>query len=340
MHVHAAGWIGLTVVIIALLTIDFVGHVRSPHEPSLKEASRWSAAYICLAVLYGFGIWAIWGIHYAGEYWAGWVTEWSLSLDNLFVFIIIIGAFRVPRKYQQEVLLGGIIFALIFRLIFILIGATLINRFAWIFYLFGLFLIYTAISQARTPLEEDEEYKENGFTRLVRRVFPMTDGFVGGRLLVRHRGKTFITPMLVVMVALASADIMFAFDSIPAIFGLTREPFIVFSATVFSLLGLRQLYFLIDGLLEKLVFLNYGLALILGFIGIKLIIHAIAENNLPFINGGQPVEGMWEPSIVVSLAYILVVLIGTTVVSVLWSRRHPEEAQAIEDQPGEAVADD
>lgn len=327
MDVHLSAWIGLTVLVVALLTIDFVGHVKSAHEPTLKEAARWSAAYIALAVIYGFGVWWLWGLNYASEYWAGWVTEWSLSLDNLFVFIIIIAAFRVPRAYQQEVLLGGIILALVFRFAFIMIGASLVNRFAWIFYIFGAFLIYTAITQARQGSEDDDTYEENRLTRLVRRIFPMTDGFVGGRLLVRHRGKTFITPMLVVMIALGSADIMFAVDSIPAIFGLTREPFIVFSATAFSLLGLRQLYFLIDGLLEKLIFLHYGLALILGFIGIKLILHAVAENNLPFINGGAHVEGVWEPSIGFSLAYILVVLVGTTVISLVVSRRRERQAE-------------
>lgn len=321
MDVHVSAWIGLTLLVIGLLAVDFVGHVRAAHEPTIKEAARWSAAYVALAVAYGFGVWALWGLRYASEYWAGWVTEWSLSLDNLFVFIIIIAAFRVPRAYQQEVLLGGIILALVFRFAFIMVGATLVNRFAWIFYIFGAFLIYTAIAQARQGTDaDDEEYKENRLTRLVRRVFPMTDGFVGGRLLVRHRGKTFITPMLVVMIALGSADIMFAVDSIPAIFGLTREPFIVFSATAFSLLGLRQLYFLIDGLLEKLIYLHYGLALILGFIGVKLILHAIAENNLPFINGGNHIEGIWEPSIGFSLAYIIAVLVVTTAAS-LWATR-------------------
>ncbi|MDO4613501.1 MAG: TerC family protein [Actinomycetaceae bacterium] len=326
MDVHVYTWIALIAIVVTLLAVDFIGHVRAAHEPTIAEAARWSIGYIALAVAYGGYVWWLGGSRYAIEYWAGWITEWSLSLDNLFVFIIIISAFRVPRKYQQEVLLGGIILALVFRFAFILVGASLVNRFAWIFYIFGAFLIYTAIAQARSSHGEDEEYEENRFTRLVRRVFPMTDGFVGGKLLVRHRGKTFVTPMLIVMIALGSADIMFAVDSIPAIFGLTREPFLVFSATAFSLLGLRQLYFLIDGLLEKLVFLHYGLALILGFIGVKLILHAIAENNLPFINGGNHIEGVWEPSIGISLGYIVVVLVATTIASVWYSRRKSVEA--------------
>ena len=321
MDVHILGWLGLGALVIVLLTVDFVGHVRNPHAPTIREAAGWSAAYVSLAARFGLVIWWIYGSVYSCQYYAGWVTEWSLSLDNLFVFVIIMAAFRVPRAYQQEVLLAGIVIALVLRLVFILLGAALINQFAWVFYIFGLFLIWTAISQAMEGVSnaEEEEYEENTVTRWIRKIFPTTDGFVGGKLLHRHAGKTYITPMLIVIIAIGSADVMFAVDSIPAIFGLTKEPYIVFAANAFSLLGLRQLYFLIDGLLERLVFLHYGLAAILGFIGLKLVIHALAENNLSFLNGGQPIHLIPEPSIAVSLGYIVCVLVITTVSSLVYS---------------------
>ncbi|MDO5747516.1 MAG: TerC/Alx family metal homeostasis membrane protein [Actinomycetaceae bacterium] len=324
MDVHIYGWLGLVALIIVLISVDFIGHVKAAHEPTIKEAAIWSTGYICLAALFGVVLWPIYGLRYAAEYWAGWITEWSLSLDNLFVFIIIIAAFKVPRKYQQEVLLVGIIIAMVLRFAFIMIGAVIINSFSWVFYLFGAFLIYTAIAQAREGVtnEDDfstEEYQENAMTRFIRRIIPTTQGFIGGKLIHRHHRKTYITPMFIVIIAIGSADLMFAFDSIPAIFGLTREPFIVFSATAFSLLGLRQLYFLIDGLLEKLAFLHYGLALILGFIGVKLIIHAMAENSLSFINDGQPIHYLPEPGIGLSMAFIFSVLILTTIASVWYS---------------------
>ncbi|OKL47648.1 tellurium resistance protein TerC [Boudabousia liubingyangii] len=330
MDVHILGWLGLAAIVIALLTVDFVGHVRSPHAPSMKEAATWSAAYIALAVSFGFLIWGIWDLNFATQYWAGWITEWSLSLDNLFVFVIILGAFRVPREYQQKVLLIGITLSLIFRFVFILVGVVIIEKFVWVFYIFGAFLIYTAIKQALEGVEtgehEDEEYKEAFLTRAARRVFPTTNGFVSDKMLHRHNGKTYITPMLLVIIAVGTADVMFAVDSIPAIFGLTKEPFLVFAANAFSLLGLRQLYFLIDGLLERLAYLHYGLAAILGFIGVKLVLHALHENSLPFINGGEGIH-VWEPSINFSLAYIVVVLGVTIIASLLRGRREKQAEQ-------------
>lgn len=333
MDVHIFGWLGLIAIIIILLTVDFVGHVKAAHEPSLKEAATWSAGYIALAAAFGLILWPIYGLQYAAQYWAGWITEWSLSLDNLFVFIIIIAAFRVPRKYQQEVLLAGIIIAMVFRFVFIMLGAVIISKFAWVFYIFGLFLLYTAFNQATEGVtsEDDfdsEEYEENMLTRWIRKVIPTTEGFVGGRLVVRRAGKTYITPMLIVIIALGSADLMFAVDSIPAIFGLTQEAFIVFAATAFSLLGLRQLYFLIDGLLEKLAFLHYGLALILAFIGAKLVIHALHENSVPFINGGEPWTVIPEPGIGMSMAYIFGVLVITAVTSIIYSKVKSSKSDA------------
>jgi tellurite resistance protein TerC len=316
MDVHAIGWIGLAAVIVTMITVDIVGHVRSPHEPTLKEAAWWSAAYIAMAVAFGFVVWYFWGSTFAGEYFAGYITEKSLSLDNLFVFVIIIAGFRVPRKYQQEALLAGIVIALVLRLVFILIGADFVERFVWIFFLFGAFLLYTAISQAREGVEkpgEDEEYEENWFVRATRKVIPVTDGFEGGKLVVRHSGKTLITPLLLCIVALGSADVMFAIDSIPAIFGITHESYLVFAANAFSLLGLRQLYFLVDGLLDRLIYLHYGLAAILGFIALKLILHAF--------HGYELLEQIPEPSIPVSLGFIVVALSLTVVASIMGSRR-------------------
>lgn len=321
MEVHALGWIALAAIVITLITIDIVGHVRTPHAPSLTEAARWTAAYVTLSIAFGFVVWGVWGLRYAGEYWAGWVTEWSLSLDNLFVFVIIIAAFRVPREYQQKVLLSGIIIALLLRLVFILIGAALIAKASWIFYIFGLWLLYTAYGQIREGIgdDDDDEYRETTFVRLVRKVFPVTDGFLSDKMLHRHAGKTYLTPMLLVILALGSADLMFAFDSIPAIFGLTKEPFLVFAANAFALLGLRQLYFLIDGLLERLVYLHYGLAAILGFIGVKLVLHAMHENTLPFIHGGQGFD-VPDIGIPASLGFIVITLFITVVASILKTR--------------------
>ena len=327
MDVHALGWIALAAIILTMITIDVVGHVRTPHEPSMREAAAWSAAYIAMACVFGAVVWAVWGGRYGQEYFAGYVTEKALSIDNLFVFVIMLAAFRVPRAYQQEVLLAGIVIALVLRLVFILAGAALVERFGAVFYVFGAFLVGTAVRQvvdarrgAGGP-DDGAEYVDNAVTRLVRRVLPTTDGFVGNRLIHRHAGRTMITPMLIAVVALGSADLMFAVDSIPAIFGLTSEPFLVFSATAFSLLGLRQLYFLIDGLLERLVYLPYGLAVILGFIGLKLIDHALRANSLPFINGGRPVRLVPEPSTAVSLLVIVVTLVVVAVASLLRTRR-------------------
>lgn len=323
--IHWWNWVLLAIIILGLLIIDFRGHVRKAHEPTIKEAAIWSGVYMAIAAAFGLVVWLQWDLNLAVQYWAGWITEWSLSLDNLFVFIIILNGFNVPRLYQQKVIMLGIIISMVLRLGFILIGAALISKFAWIFYLFGLFLIYTAISQAREGVtKEDEEgscqdYQENRFTSLVRRILPVSEGFREAKLLYRHRGKTYVTPMFLVIVAIGSADLMFAFDSIPAIFGLTSHPFIVFAATAFSLMGLRQLFFLVDGLLERLAFLHYGLALILGFIGVKLIIHAAHE--APFWGIDKWAHSIPEPSIGFSMGYIVIVLLVTALASLWYSKR-------------------
>lgn len=317
MSVGPVSWTILAIVVLFLIGLDFAGHARNPHPPTVKEAMAWTLGYIGLALVFGLIVWATSGGAYAAEFYAGWVTEWSLSVDNLFVFILILKAFRVPREHQQKALLFGIVIALVLRLVFILAGAALVERFSWIFFLFGAWLLYTAWTQARgeEEAEDEEEYHDNAVISLVRRVLPVTDGFVGGRMLYRHGGRTHFTPLFLVVFALGTADLMFAFDSIPAIFGLTHEAFLVFACNAFALMGLRQLFFLVDGLLSTLVYLSYGLAVILAFIGIKLILHAMHTNSLPFLNGGNPIH--WGPEI--GTASSLIVIVGVLAVTVLAS---------------------
>jgi tellurite resistance protein TerC len=319
MDVAGGVW-GLTIVgIVGLLAFDFVFHVRKAHVPTLKEAAVWSAAYVGIAVLFGVGMVVFGDLDAGSQYFAGYVTEKALSVDNLFVFIIIIASFRVPREDQQKVLLFGIVFALIARTGFIFLGAALINTFAWVFYLFGLVLLLTAGNMLKPESSEEAHAADNIVVRLAKKMFHTTDYYDGDKLFTTHEGKPAMTPMLLVMVAIGGTDILFALDSIPAIFGLTQNVFIVFTATAFSLLGLRQLYFLIDGLLDRLIYLSYGLAVILAFIGVKLILHALHENNVAVINDGQPVKVV-EISTGQSLSVILGVL-AVTVVGSLFSRR-------------------
>jgi tellurite resistance protein TerC len=318
--------IGLTV---AVLAVDVFVLGRRPHEPSRREVTVALVGYIGAAVLFGIGIFVFSGARYGTEFFAGWLTEYSLSVDNLFIFIIIMSRFGVPRDYQQEALLIGIVLALFFRGVFIGVGAAAINNFSWVFYVFGAFLVYTGVKLAREGPEDEDTYHDNRLVTWVRTVLPHVDEYDGGKLWVRRDKKWYFTPMFAVAVALGTTDVLFALDSIPAIFGLTNEAYIVFTANVFALMGLRQLYFLIGGLLERLVYLSYGLALLLAFIGVKLVLHALHTNELPFINGGEPVS--WAPEIPIwfSLGFIVVVLVGTAVVSLLASgRMSPEERDA------------
>ncbi|SFO46900.1 tellurite resistance protein TerC [Geodermatophilus obscurus] len=321
-------WAVTVAAIVAMIVFDFVGHVRTPHAPTLREAATWSAVYVAIAVLFGIGVWIFAGGQYGGEYFAGYITEKSLSVDNLFVFVLIMASFAVPRELQQKVLLFGIAFALILRTVFIFLGAAAIEQFSWVFYVFGGFLIWTAVAQARASGHDDDEFKENALLRLTRKVIPTTQEYHSDRMTAKIDGKRYITPLAIALIAIGSADILFAVDSIPAIFGLTEETFLVFTANAFSLLGLRQLFFLIDGLLDRLVYLHYGLAVILGFIGIKLLIHALHENELPFINGGEHVTAIPEVPTWLSLAVIVVTLFVTTVTSLARSRRDAREAVA------------
>jgi tellurite resistance protein TerC len=261
-------------------------------------------------------VWMFGGSAMGSEYFAGYITEKALSVDNLFVFLIIMASFKVPREDQQKVLLFGIIFALIARTGFIFLGAALINSFSWIFYIFGLVLLITAGNLLKPEGEEEGEEADNFIIRLAKRFFHTSEHYDGDKLFTVQNGKRMLTPMLLVMVAIGGTDILFALDSIPAIFGLTQNVFIVFTATAFSLMGLRQLYFLIDGLLDRLIYLSYGLAAILAFIGVKLVLHALHENTLPFINGGEHVP-VFEISTGQSLTVIIGVLAVTVIASLL-----------------------
>jgi tellurite resistance protein TerC len=326
-------WVwALTVgAIVAMLVFDFLGHVRTPHAPTLREASIWSAVYVGIAVLFGLLIFWFYGADFGGQYFAGYITEKSLSVDNLFVFVLIMASFAVPRELQQKVLLFGITFALVLRTIFIVVGAAAIENFSWVFYLFGAILIYTAYVQARSGSQhEDEAFEENAILRLTRKIIPTTNEYHSDRMIVTLDGKRFITPLAIALIAIGTADIIFAVDSIPAIFGLTQETYLVFAANAFSLLGLRQLFFLIDGLLDRLVYLAYGLAVILGFIGAKLVIHALHTNELPFINGGEHITVIPEIPTWLSLVVILVTLAVTTAASLAKGKRDRVRAVAAE----------
>ncbi|WP_083281039.1 TerC family protein [Trueperella sp. HMSC08B05] len=325
MHVAPWEWVLLGVIVVGLIAVDLFGHVRRAHEPTLGEAARWTAFYVSLALVFGVLTYLRHGGTFATEFFAGYLTEYSLSLDNIFVFIIIIASFQVPRIYQQKVLLYGIIIALVLRLIFILIGAKLIESFIWVFFIFGAWMLYTAIKQVIDGIQEgrkrkahdhagEEGYEPTLVTRMVARVANVTDGYVGDRLLVRRSGKTWITPLMLCIITVGTIDLMFALDSIPAIFGLTREPFIVFSANAFALLGLRQLFFLVDGLLERLIYLHYGLAVILGFIALKLLVHAF--------HGYDILTAIPEPTIGVSVGVILGAILITVVASLIGSRKY------------------
>ena len=314
----------LTIALIAIfIAFDFIVVVRKPHEPTFKESVRWTLFYIGVACVFGLSMlwWRPEELDGTAEFFAGYVTEWSLSVDNLFVFLVILARFAVPPQYRQRVLLVGVALALILRGIFIAAGAAALEAFSWTFYLFGFFLLWTAISVAREggAEEGDVEYKENRLMRLVRRIVPATDDYRGTALTVKEHGRRFVTPMLLVMIAIGTTDVLFALDSIPAIFGLTQDPYIVFVANAFALMGLRQLFFVVEGLLRRLVYLSYGLAVILAFIGVKLVFEALRTNTLPFINGGEEIH-VPEITTWMSLAVILTSLVVAAAAS-LWATR-------------------
>jgi tellurite resistance protein TerC len=319
-------WIAVIGGLLVVLAIDlWIVDRGEAREFSMRQAGYWVTFYVALAAVFGVGLWATFGAGKAGEFFAGYITEYSLSVDNLFIFFIIMSRFAVPRAYQHKVLLVGIVLALIMRGIFIALGATALERFSWLFYLFGAFLVYTAVNLVRQHLKgEEEEFNENILLRWVRRAFPTTEGYVGSKVSVKIDGRRMVTPMLIVMVAIGSTDLLFALDSIPAIFGLTKDPFVVFAANAFALMGLRQLYFLLGGLLQRLVYISYGLAFILGFIGVKLIMEALHASGVS-----------WAPEIPiwVSLTVIGATMVITTAASLIKAsmtsgegeQTHPEQ---------------
>ncbi|MEU1664213.1 TerC family protein [Streptomyces sparsogenes] len=332
MDVSWTLWVLTILGLCALITVDFFVGGRKPHEVSLKEAGIWTAVWIALAGLFGLGLLLFAGGQPSGEFFAGFITEKSLSVDNLFVFVLIMAKFAVPTIYQQRVLMVGVLIALVLRAVFIGAGAAIISTFSWVFYLFGAFLIWTAwklIQEARAD-EEDEEFEENRLLKAVEKRFPSTDKYHGTKLFVVEQGKRLMTPMLIVMLAIGTTDVLFALDSIPAIFGLTQDPYIVFTANAFALMGLRQLYFLIGGLLKKLVHLSYGLSVILGFIGVKLVLHALHESGVH----------VPEISIPVSLGVICSVLAVTTITSLYASRKQAEREAAAGERDEETTAEE
>ena len=337
MHVSALVWAITLVTIIVIFAVDLLIVGRRPHEPSMRETAIWVSIYVAMAVVFGVVLLAAYGPRYGGEFFAGWLTEYSLSVDNLFVFLIIMARFAVPRMLQQRVLLIGVMLALVMRGALIAVGAAAVNRFVWVFYLFGAFLIYTAIALARQRQGGEDEFKENVVIRWSRRILPISAQYDGARLTTHaepgdragnRSGRRIFTPMLIVMIAIGTTDLIFALDSIPAIFGLTTQPYIVFTANVFALMGLRQLYFLLGGLLDRLVYLSYGLAAVLGFIGVKLVLDALHGNNVVFVNGGDPIE--WAPHIPIwlSLVVIVGVLAVATIASLSKASRDPRADSA------------
>jgi tellurite resistance protein TerC len=351
-------WVLTILGLCALIAVDFLIGGRNPHEVSIREAAVWTAVWMALAALFCGGLLVFGGGGAAGQFAAGFITEKSLSVDNLFVFVLIMTKFAVPLIYQQRVLLIGVLIALVLRAVFIAAGAAMIASFSWIFYVFGAFLVWTAwklIQEARSGTthkghdrdvhhghdvhdeddhdEDDhdegaedreregpEEYEENRLLKAFEKRVAATDRYHGTRLVVRVNGRRLVTPMLIVMLAIGTTDVLFALDSIPAIFGLTQDPYIVFTANAFALMGLRQLYFLLGGLLKRLVHLSYGLSVILGFIGVKLVLHALHESGV----------GVPEISTPVSLGVIVGVLAVTTATSLLASRREARAGHARE----------
>ncbi|MFK0246193.1 TerC family protein [Amycolatopsis azurea] len=311
-------WIATVGGLLALIALDLVIVDRKPHEVTTGEAARWVIFYVAVAVAFGVGVWVFAGHDPGVQFFTGYITEYSLSVDNLFIFMIIMTSFKVPAIHQHRVLLIGILLALAMRSVFIAVGAALIAQFVWVFFLFGAVLIWTAISMVRNK-DEEEEYEENALTRWVRKLFPVTEEWHGHKSFVKKDGKRWITPMFLVIVAIGSADLLFAVDSIPAIFGITQEAFLVFTANAFALMGLRQLYFLLGGLVTKLVYLSYGLAVILAFIGAKLFLHALHEYHV--------VPDWLDINNWVSLGVIVVVLTVTTLASLAKAKKNEAAEQ-------------
>jgi tellurite resistance protein TerC len=314
LEVTALGWTLTIAVIVALLALDLTLGVLRPHAVHFREAALWSIFYIGVAVAFGLVFASIVGWDFGTQYFAGYIVEKSLSVDNLFVFVIIMTTFAVPEKYQQEVLTFGIIIALVLRVVFIALGATLLNLFSFMFLIFGLLLIFTAVQLFRHR-SEDPDVEDNVLVKFSKRVLPVTEDYVDGKMITRVDGRRMVTPLFIVLIAIGSSDLLFALDSIPAVFGVTEEAYIVFVANAFALLGLRALFFLVKGLLDRLVYLSSGLSVILAFIGVKLVLHWAHSD----ISDAVP-----EIGTPVSLGVIVVVLIVTTVASLIKVRKDPD----------------
>ena len=328
LEVTFAAWAATIGLILALLALDLLVSGRGrAHVVGFGEAVRWSVFYVGVAIAFGVVFGALAGWDYGAEYFAGYIVEKSLSVDNLFVFVLLMSAFAVPPEHQQRVLTFGIVAALVMRAIFIALGAALLAAFSFMFLIFGLVLLGTAIQLFRHR-DQDPSVEDNAIVNFTRRILPVTDRFDEGRLVTRIDGRRVLTPLFLVLVAIGSTDIVFALDSIPAVFGVTEEAYIVFVANAFALLGLRALYFLVSGLLSRLVYLSTGLSLILAFIGVKLVLHwgHLQDDSVPEIATGT------------SLAVIIGVLAVTTVASLVKARRDPEaraHAGSIRDHPPE-----
>ncbi len=318
-----------------LLLVDVFVIGRRPHTPTTRELALHLSGYIGLAVVFGLGVWTLAGAQYGAEFYAGWLTEYSLSVDNLFIFIIIMAKLNVPREYQQTALLVGIVIALVMRGIFIAVGAAAIENFSWVFYLFGA-LPGLHRGAARSGQRPGRRALRRAAHRQVRPEPPLGQSteWHGVKLSVKENGKRLLTPMFIVVLSLGMTDLLFALDSIPAIYGLTSEPYLVFTANVFALMGLRQLYFLIGDLLQRLVYLSYGLAFLLLFIGVKLIMEALHLNELGFINGGEHVE--WAPEIPIWLS--LLVIVGTLAITTVASLAKDRSTRRREEELDDTVA--
>ena len=330
MNVDIWVWIVTIVVLVTVLAVDFIYQVRHPHELTFRESAIQSAIYIILALLFTFVVGGVWGAQFAQEYFAGYITEKSLSVDNVFVFLVIFTQFAVPRELRSQALLIGVGLALVLRFIFILLGASFIENFSWAFYIFGAFLLFTALKILKDTydgLKGDghSEYSGGKLIAAIQRFIPSTDEYHGNKMIIKVSGKKLATPLLIVMIAIGFTDLLFALDSIPAIYGLTDVPYIVFVANVFALLGLRQLYFLLGGLMERLKYLGIGLSIILAWIGFKLVVHALHKNELPFINGGDKVTLIPEIGTELSLFVILITLLITTIWSLAATSKNREQ---------------
>jgi tellurite resistance protein TerC len=312
VEVTATAWVATVALIVVLLGIDLAVGALRPHAVGYAEATAWSVGYIAVALAFGVVLGWVAGWDFGTQYFAGYLVEKSLSVDNLFVFVVIMTTFAVPAEHQQKALTFGIVLALIMRAIFIAVGAALLERFSFMFLVFGLLLIWTAVQLYRHR-DQDPEVEDNALVRLTRRVLPTTTEYQEGRLVARVDGRRAVTPLFIVLVAIGSTDLLFALDSIPAVFGVTEEPFLVFAANAFALLGLRALFFLVQGLLDRLVYLSTGLAIVLGFIGVKLVLHWAHTLS----------DAVPEIPTLLSLGVILVILAVTTAASLLKVRRDP-----------------